>query len=116
MRAEGADLDFSVAVVDDDRIREVNRTWLDHDRATDVIAFDLRGEGPGPDAEIVVSMVTARREAASRAHDERTELLLYCVHGTLHILGYDDHDPEEKVRMFARQGEILAALGYEVSE
>ena len=37
-------------------------------------------------------------------------MLLYCIHGTLHILGYDDHDDADRARMHAVQEEWLARL------
>ncbi len=115
LEREGADLGLSVALVDDAAIHRLNREFLDHDHPTDVISFDL-GDDPGVGGEIVVSVDTARREAAERGCDLRSELLLYCVHGVLHLLGYDDHDVEDRSRMHARQRELLAELGYETTE
>ncbi len=116
LSAEGVDLDLSIVLVDDETIHQMNRQFLEHDYATDVICFDLRDDGPGVDAEIVVSVDTARREAELRNMTFISEVLLYCVHGTLHLLGYDDHDPEDKLRMHARQRALLAEIGYETTE
>ena len=114
---EQADLRLSVAVVDDETIHDVNRRFLGHDYPTDVIAFDLRGEiDDGLDGEIVVSVTTASHEAKSRDHGEVEELLFYCVHGTLHLLGYEDHEPERRARMLARQVEIMQSSGYLIEE
>ncbi|MEE9392983.1 MAG: rRNA maturation RNase YbeY [Planctomycetota bacterium] len=133
LQQESADLNLSVAVVDDAKIRELNLRYLNHDFATDVISFDLRNheaksdadveidlEGKSEsereehwDAEIVVSATTAQREAALRGLDPCSELFLYCVHGTLHLLGYDDHDEQDQRRMHQRQAEILRGLGFE---
>lgn len=112
---ESAELDLSVVLLGDEAIHQLNRQFLDHDYATDVITFDLRDEGPGVDAEILVSVDTAKRESVSRNVSFKSEVLLYCIHGTLHLLGYDDHDPEERHRMHARQIEILAKIGYETT-
>ena len=108
--AEGKDLELGVVVVDDAAIRRVNREFLAHDFETDVIAFDLRGGGPGQDGEIYVSVDTAAREGADRGHGLRRELLLYCIHGTLHLLGYDDKRPAARRRMHARQEELLESV------
>jgi len=105
----------SLAVVDDETMRSVNRDYHDCDAPTDVLAFPL-GDAPAPGgfvAEIVVSLDTAEREAEARGVTTASELLLYVVHGTLHMLGYDDHDPEDARRMHARTLEILTGLGYE---
>jgi len=104
---------LSLAVVDDRAMRRVNRVFHAADRATDVLAFPLGG-GPGGafDAEVVVSADTARREAAKRGVTPAAELMLYVVHGVLHLLGEDDHDPDDARRMHERSLSILAALGH----
>jgi probable rRNA maturation factor len=105
----------SLAVVDDETMRAVNRDYHDTDAATDVLAFPL-GDAVAPGAftaEIVVSLDTAVREAQTRGVTCVSELLLYVVHGTLHMLGYDDHEADEARRMHARTLEILTDLGYE---
>ena len=116
LSAEGADLDLSLVLVDDKTIHGINRQFLEHDYPTDVITFDLRDEGPGSDGEIVVSVETARRESEVRKVTLKSEVLLYCVHGTLHLLGFDDHEPEDRKQMHQRQIEILAQIGHETTE
>ncbi len=117
--AEGAgSADISVALVNDAVIREVNREHLDHDWATDSIAFDY-DDDPSPDAvsgEVVVSAETALREAQARGKDPRHELLLYVAHGTLHLLGWDDDTPTKRDRMNARAAEILGLAGVQGAE
>ena len=105
--------DISVALVNDAVIREVNREHLDHDWATDSIAFSYEDD-PSPDAvagEVVVSGETALREAEERGKDPRHELLLYVAHGTLHLLGWDDETPAMRRRMNAHAAAILATAG-----
>lgn len=114
LECENADLELSFVFVDDERIRVINRRFLEHDWATDVIAFDLGDDGPGPSGEIYVSVETARREAKERGIEPAAEMLFYCVHGTLHLLGYDDKDVPSRRRMHRRQREILKKQGYEV--
>ncbi len=105
--------DISVALVNDETIREVNARFLGHDWATDAIAFSY-GDDPSPDGlrgEVVVSGETAAREAQARGLDPRHELLLYVVHGTLHLLGWDDDTDERRSAMNSRAAGILGALG-----
>lgn len=113
--AESAgDPSLSVAIVDDATIREVNRRWLDHDWATDAIAFSYEDD-PSPEGErgeVIVSAETARREADARGQCARHELLLYVVHGTLHLLGWDDDTPRRRTAMNRRAAQILAAAGF----
>jgi probable rRNA maturation factor len=103
----------SVAVVSDATMRRVNRQFHDCDEPTDVLAFALaEGGGDGFDAEIVVSLDTARREARAHEVDPAAELMLYVVHGALHLTGHDDHALEDARRMHARALAILAGLGH----
>jgi len=76
----------------DDRIRELNHQWRGRDATTDVLSFpdgDELPDGRRLLGEIVISVDTARRQAATEGHDERRELLELALHGTLHLLGYD---------------------------
>ncbi len=82
----------------------------------------LPGSDPGQDrldhaaravieGEIVISLDTASREADRRKHSLEAELALYAVHGTLHLLGYDDQDEEKAARMHAVEDEVLVSVG-----
>ena len=100
---------LSVAFVSDAAIRRINRTFLKHDFATDVLAFPLGGD---PWGELVISAETAAREAGARGIPVEEELLRYVAHGLLHLLGYDDHHPKARARMWRRQErELRKALG-----
>ena len=79
---------------------------------SDVLSFDLGGSrGGGVDGTVVVSTETACREAACRGHDAVAEALLYVVHGTLHLLGFDDDTPEAAAQMHATEDRVLSAMG-----
>ncbi len=100
---------ISLVVTTDRSIRVVNRRFLNHDYATDVLTFDLadtRSGRKGIEAEILVSAVTARRQAREIGSSVYDELALYIVHGVLHLVGYDDHCPADAARM--RQAEQTA--------
>ena len=96
----------SVALVTDEQIREVNRRFLGRDRPTDVMAFPL-GEGPGAWGEVLISVDTARRQAEERNADLKEELLLLAVHGTLHLLGWEDDTPAGWQRMMDAAQEVV---------
>ena len=100
---------LSIAFVTDAAIRRINRTFLQHDFATDVLSFPLGGD---PWGELVISAPYAAREARARGIPVEEELLRYVAHGLLHLLGYDDRDPSAKARMWRRQErELRKALG-----
>jgi probable rRNA maturation factor len=102
--------EVNVLVVDDATIHTYNREYLGHDYPTDVVTFpSFEGTRPtsGPLGDLVVSAETALREASVRGHGPQAELLLYVVHGVLHLLGYDDHSAEERDAMRAQERKIL---------
>lgn len=104
---------LSVAVVGDATMRRVNREYHDTDAPTDVLAFPLAGAGDEEFAgEVIVSLDTARREAAAHGVETGAELMLYVVHGVLHLCGYDDHSLADARRMHERTLAILEGLGY----
>lgn len=99
---------IGLAVVDDAVIHDLNRRYLAHDFPTDVLSFPLESETGSVAGEIVVSADTALRTAAQYGWLPHAELLLYAVHGALHLAGFDDHDPMEMARMRAAEVRILA--------
>jgi len=103
--------ELSIAVVDDPTIHRLNVRHLGHDYPTDVLSFLLE-EGEGSlEGELVVSAEAAAAEAPHYGWSARDELLLYVVHGTLHLVGYDDRDQAQRAEMRRREDEYLSRLG-----
>ncbi|HZE98433.1 MAG TPA: rRNA maturation RNase YbeY [Planctomycetota bacterium] len=98
---------LSVAFVTNAAIRKINRRFLKHDFATDVLSFPLETDLLG---ELVISAEFAVGEAKERGIPVEEELLRYVAHGILHLLGYDDHDPADRERMWRRQERELARV------
>jgi probable rRNA maturation factor len=122
IRAEQSTLAVHIMLVDDATIRELNRRFHGTDAPTDVLSFPLSDTEPGadeawdpeaegPEGEVVVSVDTARREAASRGAAVQAELALYVIHGVLHLLGFDDRDETDRERMRAAEARHLEAAG-----
>jgi probable rRNA maturation factor len=105
--------EISVAIVDDARMHALNRQYLQHDYPTDVLSFVLGfdEEEQALDGEIIVSADYASREAVRYGWSTDDELLLYVIHGCLHLVGYDDTTAEGKQEMRDAEAEHLAALG-----
>ncbi len=104
--------EVSVAFLGDAEITALNRDYLGHDRPTDVISFALHEPGDPPLGDVYVGVEQALRNAAELGVDPGEELLRLAVHGTLHVLGHDHPEGEERMdsEMFRRQEEILRAL------
>ena len=101
---------LSIAVVSDKAIRQLNRRYLQHDYATDVISFLLDSGSGCLDGEIIVSVDTAAAQAPEFDSTTQDELLLYVIHGTLHLVGFDDTTPTARKKMQARQRRYLGRL------
>jgi len=93
------DCDISVALMSDSEICEINSKHLSHDYATDVISFDLSNSDDFLEGEIIASVETADREASDHGWHGDDELLLYVIHGMLHIIGLKDKSPKETKAM-----------------
>lgn len=103
--------EISIAVVNDTRMHELNRQYLEHDYPTDVLSFVLDEQEGSLEGEIIVSADYAAREAERFQWSVQDELLLYVIHGALHLIGYDDQTPAAKQQMRAQEKLHLAAFG-----
>jgi len=114
---EDTELEFSVIIVDNKRIHEINKEYRGIDRPTDVISFaledseDVNIENYRILGDIYISIDKVREQASEYGHSEKRELAFLTVHGFLHLLGYDHMKPEEEKIMFAKQEEILNGFG-----
>ncbi|MDN5347491.1 MAG: putative rRNA maturation factor [Clostridia bacterium] len=116
--------EVGITLVDDVAMQELNYRYRGLDCATDVLSFALRERtaaepqvvAPYGDwllGDIVISVETAQRQAASFAHSLERELCYLAVHGFLHLLGYDHNNEEDTREMRRREEEVLAVLGLE---
>ncbi|MGH7890396.1 MAG: rRNA maturation RNase YbeY [Thermodesulfobacteriota bacterium] len=109
---------LSVLLVNDRKIRQLNRRYMNHDRATDVLAFGQlkpsyrKGEIPFL-GDIVISLPTTRRQARQFGNSFLYELCFYLCHGILHLMGYRDKSRKEAQRMERIQKEILKKVRIE---
>lgn len=95
MKNEPAEL--SIVLCSDEEIKTLNQDWRDKPRPTDVLSFPQNDEVVLGD--IIVSLETARRQAAEHNSTLRDELRVLLVHGVLHLLGYDHEKSESQHRL-----------------
>ncbi|HVW39114.1 MAG TPA: rRNA maturation RNase YbeY [Pirellulales bacterium] len=110
-QANIAQAEISVAIVDDPSMHELNRRYLNHDEPTDVLSFVLEANEGALDGEIIVSADTAASTAIRFGWAAEDELLLYVIHGALHLVGYDDLEPAAKSEMRRQERACLAHFG-----
>ena len=121
---------ISVLITNNREIRRINKKFLNHDRVTDVIAFNLgcngstQGSAPtrickprrgGPSCpptygDIIVSAQMARSVSKKLGIPFKQELARYVVHGVLHLLGYRDKTVKDRKRMWKKQEHVIARL------
>lgn len=100
----------TIACLTDSAIAILNQRFLQHEGPTDVISFPYHQSKNNLQGELAVSTDTAYSAAADRNHSPADELLLYIVHGLLHLCGYDDLDDQSRAEMRARERHYLNLL------
>ncbi len=110
---------FNVIIIDNEKIRQINKDYRGIDRETDVISFALEDDTkcvqfenePRVLGDIYISLEKARKQAISYGHSFKREICFLALHGFLHLLGYDHMKKEEEKIMFERQELILDGFG-----
>jgi probable rRNA maturation factor len=106
--------ELSLLITGDDEIRELNRTYRNKDKPTDVLAFAQREGELGEQAgrllgDVVVSVPTAQRQALARRRGLLAEVTMLIAHGLLHLLGWDHVTAAEDRRMRRETARLCAA-------
>jgi probable rRNA maturation factor len=115
---------LSLTLVGDEAMRELNRDHRGKDAPTDVLSFPLDGPSTtlryarDDDAsvehmigDVVISVETARRQAADYDAPLQRELERLLIHGILHVLGHDHMEPAERATMEAEERRLASAIG-----
>lgn len=103
--------EVSLAIVSDPTIHALNRRHLQHDYPTDVLSFVLEMTEDRLEGEVIVSGETASRLAASYGWSAEAELMLYLVHGCLHLVGFDDQSEPDRESMRRQEMRYLGSAG-----
>ncbi len=109
---------FNIIFVTNDTIHEINKTYRNVDRVTDVISFaledgdDIKNNPIRVLGDIYIAIDVAYSQAEEYGHSRVREVCFLATHGILHLLGYDHMNEEEEKVMFDKQKEILE--GYDV--
>ena len=101
--------DIGYLFVSDEKILEVNNTYLGHDYYTDIITFDYDEEDI-ISGDLVISLDTVRTNAELYGKNYDDELHRVIIHGILHLCGINDKGPGERELMEAAEDKALAML------
>jgi len=122
----GSNVELGLVITSQERVQQLNRSYLGKDEPTDVLAFSMfpATEEIGADlppfitppdgvvhlGEVIISYPQAVIQAEEQHHSIRKEIATLIIHGVLHLLGYKDDNPELKRQMSAREAEILTNI------
>lgn len=104
---------FSVIFVDENKIKEINKEYRNINEITDVISFafeDIKNNCYNKIrllGDIYICIPRMKNQAINYGHSEKRELSFLCIHGLLHLLGYNHMDKEDEIEMFQLQEMIL---------
>ena len=114
-RARGRPLAATLVCVGERRMKDYNRRFTGRSELTDVLAFFEgevdREEGTYRAGDVIVCSEAARRQARARGIRVSDELLLYAVHGWLHLAGYRDATSAQRAGMVDAERCIMNKLG-----
>ena len=117
--------EIGLRLTDNTEIQKLNYQYRQQDRPTDVLAFatldteisqpiQILNQIPLYLGDIVISVVTASRQAKQQGHALQTELAWLASHGLLHLLGWDHPDEESLMKMLHQQVILLKTVNISV--
>ncbi len=129
----GSRVELGLVITDQERVQQLNRSYLGRDEPTDVLAFSMLPEPLAtseleadfspfvqpPDGvlhlgEVIISYPQAVIQAEEHRHSVKKEIAILIIHGVLHLLGYEHDKPELEREMKTREKEILSCIGGEL--
>ena len=123
--AQDADsrVELGLVIANQERVQQLNRSYLGKDEPTDVLAFSAREEIDAelppfvqpPDGvlhlgEVIISYPQAVIQAEEHRHSVKKEVAILIIHGVLHLLGCEHDKPELERQMKTREKEILSCI------
>jgi probable rRNA maturation factor len=106
--------EMSIIVTSDERLRKLNQSYRGIDTPTDVLSFPAGDIDPETGniylGDIIISLQRANQQALNTGHPVEAELQLLVIHGTLHLIGFDHVQANEKDKMWAAQIFVLEKL------
>ena len=103
---------INIILTTDERIHELNKTYRNVDRPTDVLSF-INDEDKKSNGDIFISIETMERQAKEYGHSKNREIGFLAVHGYLHLKGYDHESEDEEEIMTYETEKVLKAAKLE---
>jgi probable rRNA maturation factor len=105
--------DLSLAILPAKQMAPLHKKFLGQSGPTDVLTFELDHDSRGQTiaGEIIICSTIAKTRSRRLAHPVAHELLLYAIHGLLHLCAFDDRTASTFAAMHAKEDEILTRIG-----
>lgn len=104
------DYEVSISFVGDEEIHELNRDYRGVDRTTDVLSFPMDDEFTNMLGDIVININKVIEQANEYGHSEKREISYLTVHSSLHLMGFDHEEEEDKKEMRAVEDRVMEKL------
>lgn len=105
------DAEVAVRLCDDAEIQALNRAFRNVDEPTDVLSFPSAGGEHVPLGDVAVAVPFARRQARARGIEPDLEVAYLALHGTLHLLGFEDERETDRAEMLAEMNSVARGAG-----
>jgi len=111
LQALGAtNYNIQYALLDDDEIRHANKTYLQHDYSTDIITFNNSDDDQFLEADILIGVETIIDNTEQYETTVQMEFARVCIHGILHLCGFDDKTQNQQQTMTEQENKYLKKL------
>jgi probable rRNA maturation factor len=98
---------FEIIMIDDEQMRNLNKTYRQIDKTTDVLSFENDDQKSKSLGDVFISLPMAKKQAIALNHSLMREIGFLAVHGYLHLVGFDHQTEEDEEIMIAEQNRIL---------
>ncbi|HLG32020.1 MAG TPA: rRNA maturation RNase YbeY [Ignavibacteriaceae bacterium] len=102
-RIESLEINFT----NSEKIREINREYLNHYYSTDILSFNYSEDISILDGEIIISLDDARNNSKKFKVPFNQEIARLVIHGVLHLIGFDDNNRLNKIKMKRMENKLL---------
>lgn len=118
--ADHGESELSILLVDDEKIKQLNSTYRDKDKTTNVLSFPMLDDDDTFTlqmlGDIVISVDTAAREAETQGKTLIDHLTVLLIHGFVHLLGFDHEQGEdEALEMIEKENELLQKISAKIN-
>ena len=100
--------EIGVILVSDKKIKSLNKQFLQKNSVTDVMSFSISKNY----GEIIISAVTAEKNAKIYLNSTEEEILYLVIHGFLHLKGYKDYIKKDYLNMKQKQDAIFKKVKF----